>query len=153
LWKSEARRTNCSNNISGQHRPRLFNRAMRMNKLNSLQELSRFREEQQRAIKARRDTGTRISIGMGTCGIAAGARETLEAIQVEIARRGIAAEIASVGCIGMCAKEPLVDIQQAGGSHVLYANVQPEMVGRLIVEHILQGQPVKEWVICRMTVD
>ncbi len=124
-----------------------------MHKLNSLQDLSRFREEQKRALKALRDTGTRISIGMGTCGIAAGARETLEALRAGMARRQIDAEIASVGCIGMCAKEPLVDIQQAGGSHVLYANVQPDMVGRLIDEHILRGQPVKEWVICRMTVE
>lgn len=124
-----------------------------MARLNSLQELSRFREEQKRAIKARRDTGTWISIGMGTCGIAAGARETLEAFQAEIAQRQLDADIACVGCNGMCAKEPLVDIQQAGGSHVLYANVRPDMVGRLIEEHILRGQPVKEWVICRMHVE
>lgn len=124
-----------------------------MDKLNSLQEFSRFREVQRRSAQTRRDTGTRISIGMGTCGIAAGARETMEAIRSEIGRRQIDADIASVGCIGMCAKEPLVDIQQAGGAHVLYANVMPEMVGRLIEEHLLRGQPVKEWVICRMTVD
>jgi len=124
-----------------------------MDKLNSLQELSRFREDLKRAGQTRRDTGTRISIGMGTCGIAAGARETMDAIRAEIGRRQIDAEIASVGCIGMCAKEPLVDIQQAGGSHVLYANVLPEMVGRLIEQHLLRGQPVKEWVICRMTVE
>jgi NADP-reducing hydrogenase subunit HndB len=124
-----------------------------MDKLNSLQEFSRFREAQKRAAQTRRDTGTRISVGMGTCGIAAGARETIEAIRAEIVRRQIDADIASVGCIGMCAKEPLVDIQQAGGAHVLYANVLPEMVGRLIGEHLLRGQPVKEWVICRMTVD
>ena len=124
-----------------------------MDKLSSLHELSRFREVQKRAAQARRDTGTRISVGMGTCGIAAGARETMEAIRAEIIRRQIDADIASVGCIGMCAKEPLVDIQQAGGAHVLYANVLPEMVGRLIEAHLLRGQPVKEWVICRMTVD
>jgi len=124
-----------------------------MDKLSSLQELSRFREVQKRAAQARRDTGTRISVGMGTCGIAAGARETMEAIRAEIGRRQIDADITSVGCIGMCAKEPLVDIQQAGGTHVLYANVLPEMVGRLIEEHLLRGQPVKEWVICRMTVE
>jgi NADP-reducing hydrogenase subunit HndB len=124
-----------------------------MNKLNSLQELSGFREERKRNSQARRNTGTWISVGMGTCGIAAGARETLEALREEIARRQLDIEITSVGCIGMCAKEPLVDIQQAGGSHVLYANVQPSMVDRLIEEHVLHGQPVKEWVICRMTVD
>lgn len=121
-----------------------------MNKLISLEELDRFREEQKRSEQTHRNTGTWISVGMGTCGIAAGARETLEALRTEIARRELDIEIATVGCIGMCAKEPLVDIQQAGGSHVLYANVRPEMVGRLIEEHVLLGQPVKEWVICRM---
>jgi (2Fe-2S) ferredoxin len=124
-----------------------------MNKLQSLQDLSRFREERKRTSQARRNTSTWISVGMGTCGIAAGARETLEALRAEVARRQLDVEVASVGCIGMCAKEPLVDIQQAGGSHVLYANVQPGMVGRLLEEHVLRSQPVKEWVICRMTLD
>jgi (2Fe-2S) ferredoxin len=124
-----------------------------MNKLNSLQELSGFRDELQRTLGIRRNTSTRIAIGMGTCGIAAGAGETMEAIRAEMVRRQLDVEVASVGCIGMCAKEPLVDIQQAGGSHVLYANVRPEMVGRLIEEHLLRGQPVKEWVICRLTAD
>jgi len=124
-----------------------------MTKLHSLQELSHFREEQKRAAQTRRAVGTRIAVGMGTCGIAAGARETMAAIQAEIDRLKIDVEIASVGCNGMCAREPLVDIQQAGGSHVLYANVLPEMVGRLIEQHLLQGQPVKEWVICRMTAE
>ena len=124
-----------------------------MTKLNSLQELSRFREEWKRSSQARRNTGTWISVGMGTCGIAAGAKETFDALRAEVARRQLDIEVASVGCNGMCAKEPLVDVQQAGGSHVLYANIQPSMVGRLLEEHVLQGQPVKEWVICRMSAD
>ncbi len=124
-----------------------------MNKLTSLHDLSRFRDERKRSRQARRNTGTCISVGMGTCGIAAGARETFDALRAEIARRQLDIELTNVGCIGMCAKEPLVDIQQAGGSHVLYANVQPQMVSRLIEDHVLRGEPVKEWVICRMTVD
>lgn len=47
-------------------------------------------------------------------------------------------------------KEPLVDIQQAGKSHVLYANIQPDMVSRLIEQHLVKGEPVKEWVVCRI---
>ena len=113
----------------------------------------RDRKQKDMAMRDPANKEAQIIVGMGTCGIAAGARETLEAIQAEIARHQIDVDIASVGCIGMCAKEPLVDIQQAGGSHVLYANVRPEMAGRLIEEHVLRGQPVKEWVICRMNVD
>jgi NADP-reducing hydrogenase subunit HndB len=121
-----------------------------MAKLTSLQDLTCVREQVRRDIKVRQETGTVISIGMGTCGIAAGAKETMVAIQQELAKRQIDAHVASVGCIGMCVKEPLVDIQQAGRSHVLYANVQPDMVPKLIEEHLIKGEPVNEWVICRM---
>jgi NADP-reducing hydrogenase subunit HndB len=109
-----------------------------MAKLRSLQDLMRVREDVKRSIKTRLDTGTAIFVGTGTCGTAAGARETIQATD------------STVGCIGMCAKEPLVDIQQAGMSHVLYANIQPDMVPRLIESHLVKGEPVKEWVICRM---
>jgi hypothetical protein len=47
------------------------------------------------------------------------ARETLQAIVAELQRREIDAHVTTVGCIGMCASEPLVDIEQAGGPHHL----------------------------------
>jgi NADP-reducing hydrogenase subunit HndB len=124
-----------------------------MPKLKSVQDLTRKREEAKAAIRLRVETGTSIVIGMGTCGIAAGARDTMQAIERETTGRQIDAHVGTVGCIGMCAKEPLVDIRQAGGPHVLYANIQPDMVPRLIEEHLLKGEPVKEWVICRMPVE
>jgi NADH-quinone oxidoreductase subunit F len=121
-----------------------------MNKLTSLHDLPALREKFQQALAARAKAGTVIYIGMGTCGIAAGARETFQAIEQKIAKHKLAAQIVSVGCIGMCAKEPLVDIQLNGGSHVLYANIQADMVARLIEEHVINHHPVREWVICRM---
>ncbi len=124
-----------------------------MAKLRSLQDLVRVRDELKQAVKATQQTGTAIYVGTGTCGTAAGARETLQAIRQELVARQIDAYVGQVGCIGMCAKEPLIDIQQAGQSHVLYANVQPDMVGRLIEQHLIKGEPVKEWVVCRMPAD
>jgi (2Fe-2S) ferredoxin len=121
-----------------------------MGRLNSLEDLARLRDTVKESWRTTLETGTAIFIGTGTCGTAAGARETLEAIQNELARRQIQAYVGTVGCIGMCAKEPLVDIQQGGKSHVLYANILPDMVPRLIEQHLLKGEPVKEWVICRM---
>jgi NADP-reducing hydrogenase subunit HndB len=121
-----------------------------MDKLTSLQDLTRVREAARRDIRIRAELGTSILIGMGTCGIAAGARDVLTAIQRELGKRRITAHLGTVGCIGMCVKEPLVDIQQAGKPHVLYANVQPEMVPRLIEQHLVKGLPVTEWVVGRM---
>lgn len=123
-----------------------------MPKLKSLEDLKRVREEATQSLKVRLDTGTTIIVGMGTCGIAAGARETMRAILEELAKRQIDAHVTTVGCIGMCVKEPLVDIEQAGKPRITYGNVKPPMVPRLIEDHLIKGQPVEEWVVGRVAV-
>jgi NADP-reducing hydrogenase subunit HndB len=117
--------------------------------IKSMDELRRLREETQKAIKVRTDTGTKITVGMGTCGIAAGARDVMHAILEELETRQIEAHVNTVGCIGMCAKEPLVDIEQAGGPRITYGNVKPDMVPRLIEEHLINGNIVSDWVVGR----
>jgi NADP-reducing hydrogenase subunit HndB len=121
-----------------------------MPKLKTLEDLKRLREEAQQSLKVRTETGTKIIIGMGTCGIAAGARETMHAILEELKRREIDAHVTTVGCIGMCIKEPLVDIEQAGKPRITYGNVQPDMVPRLIEEHLINGGVVEEWAVGRL---
>ena len=115
--------------------------------LKSLEDLKRIREEAQHSLKTRTGTNTTITVGMGTCGIAAGARETMLAILDELSKRQIDAHVATVGCIGMCIREPLVDIQQADGSRITYGNVKSNMVPRLIEEHLIQGRVIEEWVV------
>ena len=124
-----------------------------MPRLNSLEDLKKLRDEAQRDIRVRLDTGTKITVGMGTCGIAAGARETLQAIVTELQRREIDAHVTTVGCIGMCASEPLVDIEQADGGRITYGLVKPNMVPRLIEEHLISGRVVDEWVVGRLAKD
>ena len=121
-----------------------------MPKLKSLGDLRQLREQAQQELAIRQSTGTTITVGMGTCGIAAGARETMQAILRELDGRGIEAHVATVGCIGMCSKEPLVDIDQAGKPRVTYANVHPDMVPRLIEEHLVHGNVVAEWAFGRV---
>jgi len=121
-----------------------------MPKLKSLDDLKRLREQALHELAVRQKTSTKITVGMGTCGIAAGARETMRAILEELSRRGIEAQVATVGCIGMCSKEPLVDVEQAGKPRITYANVHPDMVPRLIQEHLVNGNIVDEWVFGRV---
>ena len=121
-----------------------------MPKIKSLEDLKRVREEAQRDLKVRKDTGTRIIVGMGTCGIAAGARETMHAIMEELEKRAIEANVTTVGCVGQCAQEPLVDIEQAGNQRITYGKVLPDMVPRLIDEHLKNGRIVDEWVVGRV---
>jgi NADP-reducing hydrogenase subunit HndB len=124
--------------------------AIGMPRLKTLDDLKSLREEAQRELKIRTGTGTRIVVGMGTCGIAAGARETMHAILEELKKREIEANVTTVGCIGMCIKEPLVDIEQAGRPRITYGNVKPDMVPRLIEEHLINGNVVAEWVVARL---
>ncbi len=121
-----------------------------MPKLKSIADLQKIREQAQKDLKVRTETGTRIIVGMGTCGIAAGARETMHAILEELNQRGIDAHVTTVGCIGMCSKEPLVDIEQAGRPRITYSNIHPEMVPRLLEEHLVEGSVVEEWVMGRV---
>jgi NADP-reducing hydrogenase subunit HndB len=121
-----------------------------MPKLKSLDDLQTLRQQLQKDIKARTDPATTVTIGMGTCGIAAGAREVMHAILDELENRGIDAHVTTVGCIGMCSKEPLVDIQQGDEPRVTYGNISPEMVPKLIEEHLVNGNVVDEWVVGRV---
>ncbi len=121
-----------------------------MAKIKSIEELKKVRDEALRGLTVRTQTGTRIIIGMGTCGIAAGARETMLEILRVLEERGMDASVETVGCIGMCAKEPLVDIEQAGQPRVSYGNITRDRALRLIDEHLTHGRIVGEWVVGKL---
>ena len=121
-----------------------------MPKLESLEDLERLREKAQQELKIRQSATSKITVGMGTCGIAAGASDTMQAILEELKKHDIKVGVAAVGCIGMCSKEPLVDIEQAGKPRITYANVHPDMVARLIEEHLVKGNVVQEWAFGRV---
>ena len=122
-----------------------------MPKLKSIEELQKLRAQLQKDINVRTETSTTITVGMGTCGISAGAREVMRAVLAELDGRDIDAHVTTVGCIGMCHKEPLVDIQQGDEPRITYGNVTPEMVPRIIEEHLVQGRVVEEWAVGRVT--
>jgi NADP-reducing hydrogenase subunit HndB len=124
-----------------------------MPRLDNAQELTALRESLQAAQQIAAARETMISIGMGTCGQAAGAGDTYQAIQDELSRHSIQARVRAVGCIGMCVNEPLVDIQLPGQPRVTYINVTPSRVPRIIAEHVLQGQVVQEWVLAKVPLD
>ena len=91
---------------------------------------------------------TRVVIGMATCGIAAGARPVMLAFMDEIQKRQLAhVTVSQTGCVGMCRLEPMVDVIVPGKEKVTYVHVKPEMVGRIVAEHIVNGRPVAEYTI------
>lgn len=118
-------------------------------KLKSREELKKYREEAQKEISKRNSENTRIIVGMGTCGIAAGAREVMAALQEEIDKRNLNVIVDKTGCIGMCEQEPLVDVQRPGEPRITYGKVKPADAARIIVGHVMHGKIVDDLVIAR----
>ena len=117
--------------------------------MKSLKELEAIRNKALSQIDIRtKDEGTRIVVGMATCGIAAGARPVLSAFVEEIAKRSLSGVMVSqTGCIGACRLEPMVEIYTPGSDKVTYVNVAPDMVSRIVAEHVVNGHPVTEYTI------
>ena len=87
-------------------------------------------------------------VGMATCGIAAGARPVMLSFVEEVQKRSLQhVTVSQTGCIGMCRLEPMVDVYVPGQEKVTYVKVHPEMVGRIVAEHIVNGRPVEEFTI------
>ena len=121
-----------------------------MPQLKSLDELRALRQQLQRDVQARTAAATTITVGMGTCGIAAGAREVMSALLDDLAARGINAHVTTVGCICMCSKEPLVDVKRGDDPKITYGNVNPTMVPRILDEHVAGGRVIEDWVVARV---
>lgn len=93
-----------------------------------------------------------IKVCMGTGGIAAGGSEVMDAFRTELDASGIEATVAKnclthkVGCRGLCAKDVLVDVI-VKGQKTTYQYVKPEMISRIVKEHIIENNPVTDWVV------
>ena len=117
--------------------------------MKSLQELEAIRKKTLENINLRKDhNGTRVVVGMATCGIAAGARPVLAAFMDEVAKRSLNnVVVAQTGCIGVCRLEPIVEVYKPGEEKVTYVKVNPDMVPRIVTEHIVNGRAVDEYTI------
>jgi NADH-quinone oxidoreductase subunit F len=88
-----------------------------------------------------------VTVGLSSCGIAAGASDVLKAFKKELADRGVDVRLRKTGCVGMCYREPIVDVAVPGQPTVTYGGVTPSRVPRIVEEHLLAGKPVEEWVV------
>jgi NADP-reducing hydrogenase subunit HndB len=116
--------------------------------MKSLDDLKKIREAAQKKVTMRgKNDGTRILVGMATCGISAGARPVMNKFVEEIASRDLQKiTVTPVGCIGECAIEPIVEVL-VGEDRVTYCRVTEEVVERIINEHIIGGKVVEDYVI------
>ena len=115
----------------------------------SLEELKRLKEEAVEKRKAKVAAGsTQIVVAMGTCGIAAGARETMKAILDTIEKEKMDNVIVTqTGCAGMCEWEPIVEVSTSGEPKVTYGKIDAARAKQIMKEHVKGSHIVKEYVV------
>ncbi len=116
--------------------------------MKTLADLEALRKKAQEATRLREgEKGKKIIVGMGTCGIAAGARDVLAAIMEEIEKRGLEdVMVTQTGCVGMCEQEPMVEVIM-GDAKVMYGRIDADKARKIVAQHIVNGQMIGEWVI------
>ncbi len=120
-----------------------------MSPIKSLEELKKLREEAIEKRNAKVTFGNaQVIVGMGTCGIAAGARDTMKAILSKIETEDLPGIVVTqTGCIGLCEREPIVQVIVGSNPKVTYGKVSPAVAKRILDEHVVGGKVVKEYVI------
>jgi NADP-reducing hydrogenase subunit HndB len=87
----------------------------------------------------------KITVGMGTCGIAAGARQTFDTFVDEIGKAGVGhAVVRQTGCIGQCHSEPTVEVRVAGMPVVVYGKVDAETAKKIVRRHVVEKALVQD---------
>lgn len=90
----------------------------------------------------------RITVHMGTCGIAAGAREILTALMNALTAVSASnVSIQQTGCAGLCDQEPMLTLTDKAGGAFRYGRLDKQKIGEIVREHVLRGQPVVEYMI------
>ena len=115
----------------------------------SLEDLKRMKEQALEKRQAAVTTGrAQVTVFMGTCGIAAGARDAMKAVLDFIQKENLPdIVVKQAGCIGQCEWEPIVEVQVGDGPKTSYGKVSAERAQRIMQEHVVQGQVITEWVI------
>ncbi|MGQ9620307.1 MAG: (2Fe-2S) ferredoxin domain-containing protein [Bacteroidales bacterium] len=115
----------------------------------TLDELRKKREEAKKGIYLREGKyKSKIIVHMGTCGIAAGAREIVSAFLNEIEtlpEKDVV--LTTSGCAGLCSMEPMITVELLNSPPVKYGHLTADKAKRIFREHILGGNVVKEYII------
>lgn len=118
--------------------------------MKTLEDLRKLREKVQAETNLRYSATTKVVVGMGTCGIAAGAREVMLKFIEKIAELNIEdVVVQQTGCVGICEKEVIVDIIRTGEPKITYARVTPSDVENILKEHVIANKIVENLVFAK----
>ncbi|MEW6671600.1 MAG: (2Fe-2S) ferredoxin domain-containing protein [Thermodesulfobacteriota bacterium] len=98
------------------------------------------------------DRRARVTVHMGTCGIASGAREVMGALLGAIEEAGVSDVVVTTsGCMGLCSREPLVTVEIIGQEPIKYECVNPNKMRQIFKRHVLEGEVQAPFVLARGT--
>lgn len=118
-----------------------------MNKIKSLADLKRIRDEKGSGLQTREkgeeaENLVQVKVAMATCGIASGAKETMEFMTEALEKRGVDAIVTQVGCMGYCYAEPTIEVKLPGSDPVVFGGVNRKKADEIIEKYIKSGELV-----------
>jgi NADP-reducing hydrogenase subunit HndB len=118
----------------------------------TIEDLRRLREDAKKNTVLREGGATvNITVHMGTCGIAAGAREAMEALMDEMSqtdRQDI--RVINSGCMGMCSSEPNVTVELKGQPPIIYQHVDKNRMRQIFKRHVLMGEIQTDFALAKI---
>ena len=122
----------------------------------TLEDLRRMRGEKQKAMEMRESSNkdVQVIVGMGTCGIAAGAKDTFTALVDTISEKGLTnVLIRQTGCMGLCHSEPTVEVVVPGMPTVIYGHVDAATAKEVVEKHIIGRELINDKILDRPSID
>ncbi len=117
----------------------------------TIDDLKKIKEKTLRDISLREgEAKVKITVHMGTCGIAAGAREVMDALLQELAESGRKdIRVMASGCMGMCSSEPNVTVEEEGKDPVVYQHMDAMKMRQVFKRHVLLGEVQTDFALAR----
>ncbi|MBQ3288764.1 MAG: (2Fe-2S) ferredoxin domain-containing protein [Kiritimatiellae bacterium] len=122
----------------------------------TLDDLRRMRGERQKAMEMRDSSNkdVQVIVGMGTCGIAAGAKDTFAALVDTLTEKGLTnVLIRQTGCMGLCHSEPTVEVVVPGMPTVIYGHVDAVTAKAIVEKHILGKELISDKILDKPSID
>jgi len=120
-------------------------------KIKSPQDLLVRREKAKTAIDLRSGPKeVQITVHMGTCGIAAGARDVMAALAEELERADVdTVTLRQSGCAGLCDREPMLTLTDQSGKDYRYGKLDAGTLRKIVQDHVARGEPVMDYLIAK----
>jgi len=114
-------------------------------------DLKKFKEKVHAETALREgDRRAKITVHMGTCGIASGAREVMNALMQAIEEVNVTDVVVTTsGCMGLCSREPLVTVEIVGQEPIKYEYMDANKMRQVFKRHVLEGEIQNPFVLAR----